>query len=141
MKKRLLLIVILFAVGAITSQAQTRALKKQIVNKLIAEGLTTQQDVNECGGFSKIVDITNADLNKDHKPEFIVGFTCHLAAIYVMRKTANGIDIIYHGSQREDITPLKTYTNGWRNLRLDMYSAGTGDSGSKTLRWNGSVYK
>lgn len=142
MKKQLLLVMLFLAVGAITSQAQTRALQKEIVNKLIAEGEISQQKVKERGGFDKIVGITNVDLNKDSKPEFIVVCGCEVSQmIYLMRKTANEIKIIFKGYQRQYITPLKTYTKGWRNLRLTSYRSVDGATYSETLRWNGFEYK
>ncbi|HEY6802931.1 MAG TPA: hypothetical protein VI306_05060 [Pyrinomonadaceae bacterium] len=137
-------IMVLFLSDAVTSQAQTLAVKKQLVDKFVSTGLLTQANVNKCGGVSKILSIKNIDLNKDRKPEFIATFACPLELsepTYVMRKTANGIDIIYEGGYREFLTPLKTYTNGWRNLRSFSYSAGSGESGSVTLRYNGSEYK
>jgi hypothetical protein len=143
MKRQLLLTVLFLVVGAITSQAQTLAGKKQIVNKLIAMGRLTQAEVKECGGVNKIIySLQNIDLNKDGKPEFIASFSCGgLQGFGVFRKTANDVDKIFEGAQREDIKVLKTYTNGWRNLRLDFYSAGTGGSGSEILRWNGTCYQ
>lgn len=130
--------------GAIGGQAQTLAVKKQLVNKFVSLGQLTQADVKECGGISKTLSIKNIDLNKDRKFEFIVSVACPLEmseGFFVMRKTSNGIDIIYKGGSREFLTPLKTYTNGWRNLRSLSYSAGSGESGFVTLRWNGSEYK
>ncbi|MFY9557440.1 MAG: hypothetical protein WAV20_19115 [Blastocatellia bacterium] len=128
---------------AITTQAQTLVVKKQIVDRLIAMERLTQAEVKECGGVNKIIySLQNIDLNKDGKPEFIADFNCAgNFEFWVCRKTANGIDIIYEGGEREGITPLKTYTNGWRNLRSTSWSAGTGESGSVTLRWNGREYK
>lgn len=142
MKKQLLLAVLFLAVGTITIQAQTRALKKEIVNKLISDGEMSQQWVKEQDSFDNIVNITNVDLNKDGKPEFIVDCICEISQmIYVMRKTANKTEIIFKGGQRQYITPLKSYTKGWRNLRLTSYRSIDGATSSETLRWNGAEYK
>jgi hypothetical protein len=143
MKRHLLLTVLFLVVGAIASQAQTLAVKKQIVDKLIAMGGLTQAEVKECGGVNKIIySLQNIDLNKDGKPEFIASFSCGgLQEFGVFRKTANDVEEIFEGAERQFIKALKTYTNGWRNLRLSSYSAGTGESGSQILRWNGSEYK
>lgn len=137
-------LVVLFFSGQLHAHAQTLEVKKQLVNKFVSMGPLTQADIKECGGISKILSIKNIDLNKDRSPEFIVSFACPLElseGTYVMRKTANGIDIIYEGGSREFLTPLKTYTNGWRNIRSLSYSAGSGESGSVILHWNGSEYK
>ncbi len=64
-----------------------------------------------------------------------------MEAIYVFRKTANDVEVIFEGSQRQIITPLKTYTKGWRNLRLTSYRSVDGATSSETLRWNGTEYK
>ena len=142
MKRQLLLIAVLLVVGAITSQAQTLAVKKQIVDKLIAEDQLTQAKVKERGGINKIITVKSIDLNKDGKPEFIVDCACEfMEAIYVFRKTANDVEVIFEGSQRQIITPLKIYTKGWRNLRLTSYRSVDGATSSETLRWSGSEYK
>lgn len=120
----------------------TLAVKKQIVNKLIAEGQLTQQKVKERGGINKIIDVKSVDLNKDGKSDFIVSCSCELMeAIYVSRKTANDVENNFEGSQRQIITPLNSYTKGWRNLRLTSYRSINGATSSETLRWNGTEYK
>jgi hypothetical protein len=63
-----------------------------------------------------------------------------MEAICVFRKTANDVEDIFEGSQRQIITPLKTYANDWRNLRLTSYRSVDGATSSETLRWNGSAY-
>ena len=118
--------------------AQTLAIKKQIVNTLL-----TKASVKECGGANKIVYVLEKiDLNKDGKPEFIAYLNCNGLGFYVLRKTATGVEVVFDcgGCERESVTPLKTYTKGWRNLRFDSHSAGTGEGGSEVLRWNGSEY-
>lgn len=135
--------VVLFLSGAIAGQAQTLVVKKQIVNKLLAMGRLTQADVKECGGAAKVISVVqNIDLNKDGKPEFIATFSCAGINFGVFRKTAEDVQEIFEGYQNQDIKPMKTYTNGWRNLRLFEWSAGpSGGSGSEILRWNGICYQ
>ena len=142
MKKQLLLVMILLAFGAIGNQAQTSALKEQIVDKIGMPGLS-KTEIKECGGVNKIVyALKNVDLNKDGKPEFIAYFLCspHFG-FFVLRKTDNDIEVIFEGAERQDISALKTPTKGWLNLRLSSYSAGTGGSGAETLRWNRLCYQ
>lgn len=132
-------IVALLLSGAIAGKGQTLAVKEQLVEKL----QLTEEDVRECGGVSKVLSIKSIDLNRDRSPEFIVNILCPLElseGIYVLRKTAGGVDILYEGGAREFLTPLKTYTNGWRNIRSFAYSAGSGESGSVILRWSGDCY-
>lgn len=132
--------IVIFLSASITSQAQTRTLKEQIVGKMDL----TKAKIKECGGVNKIVYVLEKiDLNKDGKPEFIAYLNCAGLGFYVLRKTATDVEVIFDcfACERESIKPLKTYTKGWRNLRLDSYSAGTGDSGYEILRWNGSEYK
>ena len=142
MKTLVLLIgtILILCITNATAQKVSLQIRKQIGN-FVAAGSLTQKEVKECGGASKIVDVTSVDLNKDGKPEYIVGLTCILVAIYVLRKTANGFEIIYEGGEREFITPMKSYTKGWRNLRSLSYSAGSGGQSSEILRWNGTEYK
>lgn len=119
--------------------AQNLAVKKQIVSKLDL----TKAEIKECGGVNKIVHaLENVDLNKDRKPEIIAYFNCSpFVGFFVLLKKTDDVEILYEGGEREGITALKTYTKGWRNLRSDMWSAGSGESGSVILRWNGSKYK
>jgi hypothetical protein len=140
--KRHLFLVTIVVVGALTGQAQTLAVKKQIINKLIAKEQLTQKKVNEHGGIKKTISVQSIDLNRDGKPEYIVGCNCEtMYAIYVFRKTTDDVEIIFEGSQRQEIKAINTYTKGWRNLQLTSYSAGTGDVDYQTLRWNGTEYK
>lgn len=82
MKRQLLLTRLFLVVGAITIQAQTLAVKKQIVNKLIAMGRLTQAEVKECGGVNKAIYVLkNIDLNKDGKSEFIAYVSCELVGV------------------------------------------------------------
>jgi len=137
-------LVALFLSGASLGYSQSLAVKKQLVDKFVSEGPLTQANVKKCGGVNKVLAIENIDLNKDRSPEFLVNIACPIRfseATYVMWKAPNGISIIYVGGAREFLTPLKTYTKGWRNLRSLSYSAGSGESGSVTLRWNGIEYK
>jgi hypothetical protein len=81
-------------------------------------------------------------LDNDGRPEFIAFFSCAgLEGFGVFRNTARDVQLLFEGAQRQDIGALNSYTNGWRDLRLDSYSAGTGESGSQTLRWNGRCYQ
>lgn len=128
----------------VVSHAQTAVDKNDIVEMFLSTGVLTRSEVDECGGNSKILDIKSIDLNKDRMPEFIGNISCPVEygeATYVMRRTATGIDIIYAGGAREFLTPLKTYTKGWRNIRSSYYSSGSGGSDSMILRWNGNEYK
>lgn len=142
MRKLLILATITLTVGTISGQAQTLAVKTQIVNKLIAEDQLTQAKVRERGGVNKIITVKSLDLNKDGKPEYIVDCACeNMEAVYVLRKSGNSLQIIYWGTQREIVTPLKSYTNGWLNLRSTVYQSVDGSTSTETLRWNGSEYK
>src|SRR5712692_9691178 len=115
MRKALLTIAVL-SCGSMTMHAQSLTLKRQIVDKLISEGQLTQAKVQELGGTDKVIDVKNVDLNRDGNPEFFVDCVCQVSdAVYVLRKTANQMQIIFWGGQRQMITPLQTYTNGWRD--------------------------
>ena len=102
----------------------------------------TKAKVNERGGINQVITVKTVDLNRDGQPEFIVDCSCEvMSSVYVFRKTASGVEIIYWGTQREIIIPLNTYTKGWRNLRSTVYRSVDGATSSETLRWNGSEYK
>jgi hypothetical protein len=88
------------------------------------------------------IEIKNVDLNRDGKPEFIVSCFCSLGQqTFVFRRTANGLEVIFDGGPRTGIMPLKSYTNGWRNLRYVMVNSISGEALNQTLRFNGTEYK
>ena len=135
---RTFLLASLLLSGSISINAQNRSLKEQIVSKINV----SKAEVAECGGVNKIVNlIKKTDLNKDGKPELIAYFTCSpYVGFFVLRTTTDDVEILYEGGERSDVVALTSYTKGWRNLRLNMYSAGSGESDSVVLRWNGVCY-
>lgn len=143
MKRQLLLIAVFFVVGAITSQAQTLAVKKQILNQIIDLGEITEQKVKQAGGVSKVLEIQSVDLNRDSKPEFIVrcGWCSSTDPAWVFRQVGSGVELLYDAGARSLITPLKTSTKGWRNLRVETAQSATGEVASGVIRFNGRTYQ
>ncbi|HEX8773128.1 MAG TPA: hypothetical protein VF735_05945 [Pyrinomonadaceae bacterium] len=140
MLKQMFLVTSIFVCGGVSTQAQTAAVKKQILNRIIQLGEVTREEVNERGGVSKILNIQSIDLNRDGKPEYIVVCDCSLGGTpFVFRKTSKGVKDLFVGEVRSTVTLSKGYTKGWRNLE---YEAGNSPGyQSQPLRFNGSQYK
>ncbi len=140
MLKQIFLFTFIFVCGGVSTQAQTVAVKKQILNRIIQLGEITREEVKERGGVSKILNIQSVDLNRDGKPEYIVVCDCSLGGTpFVFRKTTKGVKDLFVGEVRSTVTPSKGYTKGWRNLE---YEAGNSPGyQSQPLRFNGSRYK
>jgi hypothetical protein len=140
MLKQMFLVTFIFVCGGVSTQAQTAAVKKQILNRIIQSGEVTREEVKERGGVSKILNIQSVDLNRDGKPEYIVVCDCSLGGTpFVFRKTTKGVKDLFVGEVRSTVTLSKGYTKGWRNLE---YEAGNSPGyQSQPLRFNGSRYK
>jgi hypothetical protein len=140
MLKRIFLITFIFVCGGVSARAQTAAVKKQILNRIMQLGEITREEVKERGGVSNILNIQSVDLNLDGKPEYIVVCDCSLGGTpFVFRKTSKGVKDLFVGEARSTVTPSKGYTKGWRNLE---YEAGNSPGyQSQPLRFNGSRYE
>ena len=140
MLKQIFLIIFIFVCGGVATQAQTAAVKKQILNKIIQFGDITREEATERGGAGKILYIQSVDLNRDGKPEYLVVCDCSLGPTpFVFRKTARGVKVLFASEVRSTVTLSKGYTRGWRNLE---YEEGNSPGyQSQPLRFNGSRYK
>ncbi|HJR09342.1 MAG TPA: hypothetical protein VJ842_18930 [Pyrinomonadaceae bacterium] len=140
MLKQISLVTFIFVCGGVATQAQTAAVRKQILNKIIQFGEITREEVKERGGVSNILTIQSVDLNRDGKPEYIVVCDCSLGATpFVFRKTAKGVKDLFVGEVRSTVTLSKGYTKGWRNLE---YEAGNSPGyQSQPLRFNRNRYE
>jgi hypothetical protein len=140
MLKQILLATFIFVCGGVSTQAQSAAVKKQILNRLIQFGEITREEVKERGGVNNILNIQSVDLNRDGKPEYMVDCDCSLGGTpFVFRKMAKGVRDLFVGEVRSIVTLAKGYTKGWRNL---AYEAGNSPGyQARPLRFNGSRYK
>jgi hypothetical protein len=140
MLKQIFLVTFIFVCGGVSTQAQTAAVKKQILYRIIQLGEVTRDEVKERGGVSKILNIQSVDLNRDGKSEYIVICDCSLGGTpFIFRKTTKGVKDLFVGQVRSTVTLSKGYTKGWRNLE---YEAGNSPGyQSQLLRFNGSRYK
>ena len=140
MLKRIFLVTFILVCGGASTQAQTAAVKRQILNSIMQLGEVTREEVKERGGVGKVLNIQSVDLNRDGKPEYIVVCDCSLGATpFVFRRTAKGVKDIFAGEVRSTVTLSKGYTKGWRNLE---YEAGNSPGyQSQPLRFNGSRYE
>jgi len=92
--KQIFLITFIFVCGGVSIQAQTAAVKKQILNRIIQFGEITPEEVKERGGVGKVLNIQSVDLNRDGKPEYIVVCECSLGATpFVFRNTTRELKI------------------------------------------------
>ena len=120
MLKQILLSTFIFVCGGASTQAQTAAVKKQILNRIIQLGEITREEVKERGGVSNVLNVQSADLNRDGKPEYLVACDCSLGgAPFVFRETAKGVKDLFVGEVRSTVTLSKGYTRGWRNLEYE----------------------
>lgn len=140
MLKQILLVTLIFVCGGVSTRAQTAAVKKQILDRIIQSGEITREEVEERGGVGTILNIQSVDLNRDGKPEYIVVCDCSLGGTpFVFRRTAKGVKDLFVGEVRSTVTLSRGYTKGWRNLE---YEAGNSPGyQSRPLRFNGGRYK
>ncbi|HEY9282448.1 MAG TPA: hypothetical protein VIP46_03245 [Pyrinomonadaceae bacterium] len=138
--KRILLVTFILVWGGVSTQAQTAAVKKQILNRIIQLGEITRAEVEERGGVGRVLNIQGVDLNRDGRPEYIVVCDCSLGGTpFVFRGTAGGVKDLFVGEVRSTVTLSRGYTRGWRNLE---YEAGNSPGyRSRPLRFNGSRYE
>ena len=82
------------------------------------------------------------DLNKDGKFEYIVtSYVDPYQTVFVFQVTSSEAKVLFIGDQRSDVTPLKTRTNGWLNLRYQTAQSATGEIYTETLKFDGEKYK
>lgn len=140
MSKQFFFVTFISMCAVVSTQAQSAAVKKQILNRIIQFGGITREEVKERGGVNRILSIQSVDLNRDGKPEYMVICDCSLGGTpFVFRQTKKGVKDIFVGVVRETVTLSKGYTKGWRNLEYEEpYSPGYQ---AQPLRFNGSRYK
>jgi hypothetical protein len=140
MLRQILLVTFIFVCRGVSTQAQSAAVKSQILNRIIQLGEVTREEVKERGGVSKIIKIQSVDLNRDGEPDYVVVCDCSLGGTpFVFRKTTKGVKDLFVGEVRSTVTLSEGYTRGWRNLE---YEAGNSPGyQSQPLRFDGSRYK
>lgn len=143
--KTILLFIAIFSFTAFTIHGQSLAVKKQMLEAIIKNGNNTDEEIRTArkeGANEMITLRRSVDLNKDGKPEYIVvSYVNNFEAVWAFQITSNGAKVLYIGDQRSDITPLKTRTNGWLNLRYQTAQSATGEIYTEILKFNGQKYK
>jgi len=149
-KQRMLLLVVI-ALSATTGVAQSRQRvsaqkEKEIVQQLIRDREITAKCVQEAGGAQKTVYVNSVDLNRDGKPEFIVDLHTSCGAgngyKWIYRRTTTGYEqLLSAGGPRTEIAPLKSYTNGYRDVVEAAFASVSGDSVRTIYRFDGKRYR
>lgn len=140
----LLLLLYTVSVSAQTERQATTREQAEVVQQLIRDRELTSDCVRREGGPSEIVGISFTDLNSDGVPELIVGGTrsCACAARrcyqWVYRRANTSYELLLSAGPVDEITPLRTATNGYRDLRV---ITPVGDSATiQTYRFDGRHY-
>lgn len=149
MKRFLLLIVILSSSAANLAaqshrQVDTRT-HSEIVQQLIREGELTADCVRKAGGYSKMVSVTPIDLNRDREPEFAVQELASCAGMWdrqwIYRRTPMGYELLLSLAQRSAFRPLNRYTNGYRDVQVNMAASVSMEVVTYICRFDGSRYR
>jgi len=133
--------------GTIPSQPRQVLVTQQLVEQMMRDDAIDRECVELANGrFDELFSASAIDLNRDGRPELnLIGTGCACRGArrcmwWIYRQTANGYEQILDGVPAEDITPLRTSTNGNRDLRVSMW-AGANDMVAIIYRFDGSRYR
>ena len=149
--KRFILWLILIPLLALGSVAQSRnqvspRIQNEIIQQLTRDGEITTECVREAGGPRKALGISLVDLNRDGRPEFIVDLLISCGAgdgyKWIFRKTSSGLELLLKaGGPRTRILPLRSYTNGYRDIAEDALHSLSGASVRTIYKFDGKRYR
>ena len=137
---------VLLAVAS-ASAGQRRTAPKEVRSKLFMQLLAEDPEFRECveqepngsRAAEEITTVEEVDLNRDGVPEYEVGPTgacaCGMVncSIYLYRKTGDGYDLILEDASGMGLELLKTYSNGFFDLRIE--------SRNNAATYSVSIYK
>ena len=142
--KTILFVIAIFSFRGFAVHGQTLAVKKQMLGAIIQSGASAEDARNaRKEGADKMIALRRkVDLNKDGKMEYIVtSYVDPYQTVFVFQTTSSEAKVLFIGDQRSDVTPLKTRTNGWLNLRYQIAQSATGKIYTETLKFDGQKYK
>lgn len=95
--------------------------KRAIIDKMVQDSEVTREQLRE-----GTLEITTIHLNRDRQPEYRVdgsggGFCMRSCSVWIYRKNGDRYEKIFGGEMRE-VSVLKSYTNGYRNLSVAGFS-------------------
>ena len=146
MKTLVLLIGTVLILGAanVWTQSVSLGIRKQIVQQMVSDGEIEASCVQQQGAL-KVVGVSILHLNKDTKPEFLVvgnGCACFGARRcfqWIYRQNGPGYEMIFEPEPAEEVRPLRTYANGYRNLMVSGWAGP--EICSSTHKFDGRRYK
>ncbi len=137
-------IVLISCVTDSLAQSVGLQVRTQIVQQMVADREIEASCVRQ-EGVSKVASVSILQLNRDAKPEFlIIGSGCGCQGArrcmqWIYRQNGSVFDMIFEAHPAEEIRPLKTFTNGYRNFFVSGWSGQ--DICSSTYKFNGRRYK
>lgn len=141
-------LLLLLAMHGISAQTRKQASAKEqadVVQQLIRDQELTSNCVKEEGGSSEVVAVELVDLNSDRVSELLVsgqkGCACggRFCFQWLYRKTTAGYEMLLSAGPVEEVTPLRTVTKGYRDLRVIASAAG-GSAAVLTYKFDGQHY-
>ena len=144
------LLILLFAAHGL-AQARTSKVPSGLVNQLIRDNSSVSECIRKYrGGKSELLTyltLRTVDLNKDGQVEYIVQGDDNVeeclrgnrvSSVWLYRKTKNGFELMLSGGN--DFTPLKTYTNGYRDLK-EPIGGGAFELYTTIYKFDGNSYQ
>lgn len=129
------------------NQPHQVSVTQQLVEQMMRDNAVDRECVESANGrLGDLFSVSAIDLNRDGRPELnLIGTGCACRGMrrcmwWIYRQTTNGYEQLLDGVPAEDISPLRTSTNGYRDIRVSMW-AGANDMVSIAHRFDGSRYR
>lgn len=120
---------------------------QQLVEQMLRDEAVDRECVESANGrLGDLFSASAIDLNRDGRPELnLIGTGCACRGMrrcmwWIYRQTADGYEQLLEGVPAEDISPLGTSTNGYRDIRVSMW-AGSSDMVAIVYRFDRSRYR
>lgn len=127
-------------------QPRRVSVTQQLVEQMMRDNAVDRECVELANGrLGDLFSASAIDLNRDGIPELnLIGTGCACRGMrrcmwWIYRRTADGYEQLLEGVPAEDISPLRTSTNGYRDIRVSMW-AGASDMVAIVYRFDGSRY-
>ena len=146
----------LFAFAAVTpAQAPAKEAPRDVRSKIFKQVMADFPDTRDCvaneeGGAKAAEENMSAyevDLNRDRVPEYEVGITgpcsdCGMVncTIWLYRQSLTGYELILDGANGFGLNVLKTFSNGYADVRVDARDNAAVQSRT-TYKFDGKQYR